>query len=345
MKRKGFIYKEIVSKEKIKQAFYDVAKGKTKRKSIQSFNNNLDSNVNFIYNKLVNKKYVFSKGNKKILNEYGKERIITVPKFRDQVVQRLILNEISPMLYNSMYKFSCGSIPKRGGLYAKKYLESKIRKKHYKYALKLDVKKFFHNVDTKISLNQLERKIKDADLLCLINNLLSKGADENGKGIPIGFYSSQIFSNYYLTSLDNYIKQDLKIKVYARYVDDMIILGNNKRKLHKIKTKVEKYLNEKLKLELNHKWQVYNIKDKGVDFVGYRMFYNKTLLRKRTLKLLKRNQAKIGKGKINIYTCRVFMNYASWLKHIKSRLLIKFNNEIKIAKTYISKYDLKKNKI
>lgn len=75
------------------------------------------------------------------------------------------------------------------------------------------------------------------------------------------------------------------------------------------------------------------------------MFYNKTLLRKRTLKLLKRNQAKIGKGKINIYTCRVFMNYASWLKHIKSRLLIKFNNEIKIAKTYISKYDLKKNKI
>lgn len=339
MKRIGFIYDKLLDKNKIRQAFYDVAKGKTKRHSIQNYENNLDKNVDFIYNKLKNKEYVFKRGNKKIFKEYGKERLITVPKFRDQVVQRLFLNEISPMLLKSMYKFSCGSIPGRGGLYAKKYLEPKIRKKRYRYALKLDIKKYFHNIDINILLEQLKHKVKDRHLIDLIYNLLVAGANENGRGLPIGFYSSQWFSNFYLNGLDNYIKQDLKVKVYARYVDDMIILGNNKRELHKIKLKIEKYLTMFLKLELNNKWQVYNLRDKGVDFVGFRMFYNKTLLRKRTLKLLKRNKRIIRSGYINVYRSRVFLNYVAWLKHIKSRLIRFYDKEIKLAQRYVSYYD------
>ena len=84
-------------------------------------------------------------------------------------------------------------------------------------------------------LNQLKEKYKDRYFINLLDNLFKVGSDENNKGLPIGFYSSQILSNFYLNKLDFYIKQELKVKVYVRYVDDMVILHNNKRELNKIK--------------------------------------------------------------------------------------------------------------
>lgn len=345
MKRKGFIYENLIDKNKIKEAFYDVSKGKTKRLTVRKFEKDLDNKIDLIYNLLKNENYEFSQGRVKIIKEYNKERTITVPRFIDQVVQRLIFNEINDDLIKGMYKWSCGSIKGRGGLYAKKYIEPKIRSGKYKYCLKLDIKKYFHNIDCDILTKQLSRKYKDPKLLKLFKRLLNAGNNNSNKGLPIGFYSSQILSNFYLNVLDFYIKQELKVEVYVRYVDDMIILHNNKRELHKIKDKIIEFLKYELKLETNKKEQIFPIKSRCVDFVGYKMGVNQTRIRKRNLKLLKRNARKIALNKYTIHTCRVFMNYLSWLKHIYHKSFINtFREQIKIARMYISKYDKRRNK-
>lgn len=344
MKRKGFIYDKLIDKQKILIAFNDVKQGKGKRLSIIKFENNLENHVNIIYNCLKNKNYNFRKGKEKIVKEYNKERKINVPFLRDQIVQRLIFNEINEDLINGMYKWSCGSIKGRGGLYAKKYIEPKIKSGKYKYALELDIKKFFHNIDCDILLNQLKEKYKDRYFINLLDNLFKVGSDENNKGLPIGFYSSQILSNFYLNKLDFYIKQELKVKVYVRYVDDMVILHNNKRELNKIKNKIKTFLNKELKLELKGNEQIFPLRKRKVDFVGYKMGIKRTLIRKRNLKLLKRNYNRLRNNKINIYICRVFMNYLSWLKHSKNVSYVrKMKREIEVATSYISKYDKRRN--
>ena len=136
----------------------------------------------------------------------------------------------------------------------------------------------------------------------------------------------------------------MKVEVYVRYVDDMIILHNNKRELHKIKDKIIEFLKYELKLETNKKEQIFPIKSRCVDFVGYKMGINRTMIRKRNLKLLKKNARKILLNKFTIHTCRVFMNYLSWLKHIYHKSFInKLKKQIDIAIKYISKYDKRRN--
>ena len=188
------------------------------------------------------------------------------------------------------------------------------------------------------------RKIKDEKMMSLIINLLNAGADENGKGLPIGFYSSQWFSNFYLESLDQLIKETLYVKGYVRYVDDINIFGNNKRELHKIMRIIEEYLWVTLELRVKDNWQVFRIMHRDVDFVGFKFSYRKTLVRKRQLKLFKRHAKNIESGNLNIYLCRVFMTDYSWLKHIKSSLIKKYKKIIYTAKKYISWYDKRRLK-
>lgn len=337
MKRIGFIYEKIYDISNIKQAIYLASRNKMKRSDVKRYLNNVDFHAKHISCLLRTQKYAFTKGVSKRINETTKVRIITIPKFRDLIVQYAILNVIKPILFKGMYKWSCGSIPKRGNLYAKRYTEKIVRKYKPKYALKLDVKKFYHNVDIEVLYNQLKTKIKDEKVLKLIWQLLEIGS-VNNKGIPIGFYTSQWFSNFYLTNLDNYIKQELKAKHYVRYVDDMYIFGNNKRQLHKMKREIINYLKVVLLLEPKHNYQIFKIEKRGVDFVGYVYSHNKTQLRKRNFIMFHKRKRQI-QDKINIFYARSFISYHSWFCHLGKNFVLRYNHLKNKATKYISKYD------
>lgn len=90
--------------------------------------------------------------------------------------------------------------------------------------MKLDIKKYYPSIDKEILKNKFRRLFKDNDLLWLLDTVVDSEND-----IPIGFYTSQWFANFFLTDLDHYIKEILKVKYYIRYADDMILLGNNKK--------------------------------------------------------------------------------------------------------------------
>lgn len=144
---------------------------------------------------------------------------------------------------------------------------AKSKWKNY-YILKMDVTKYFQNIDKRILWEILKRKIKDKKLLWLTREILL--STEGMVGLPLGNYTSQMFANIYLNELDQYVKHKLKCKYYYRYMDDMVIMCENKEIAKDILNDITKFLKENLKLTLNSKTRIF--KDiQGVNFCGYKI--------------------------------------------------------------------------
>ena len=167
------------------------------------------------------------------------------------------------------------------------------------YIIKMDVAKYFQNIDKDKLYNILLRKIKDKKVQWLTKEILY--SSEGKKGIPIGNYTSQVYANIYLNELDQYIKHELKVKYYYRYMDDGICLVKNKSEAKEILDKIRKYLKNNLKLELNKKTQIFKDKQ-GVNFCGYKINENRLKIRDKGKRKLKRKikslKQKIKEGKI-----------------------------------------------
>ena len=141
--------------------------------------------------------------------------------------------------------------------------------------------------------------------------------------MTLGNLTSQFFANVYLNELDYFVKHGLKIKYYIRYVDDFVILHNSREQLEKWKTNIDKFLREKLKLELHpQKSRIIPI-SKGIDFVGFRNFWHYRLLRKRNikkmfLKVKRYKEGELSKEKI-LESFQGWQAYAKWASSYKLR--------------------------
>ena len=154
--------------------------------------------------------------------------------------------------------------------------------------MKLDIVKYFDNIDHKILYNYLEKIVKDKNILWLINNIIYSYNEE--KGVPIGNLTSQYFANIFLTEMDHYIKEKLQLKGYCRYMDDFILFGNSQQELKNKLKLLEQYIYNKLNLQLHI--PVFNKVSNGVPFLGFRVYSYKIKLLKKT-KLNFRNKLKI----------------------------------------------------
>ncbi len=139
------------------------------------------------------------------------------------------------------------------------------------------------------------------------------------RGIPIGNLTSQLFANVYLNELDQFVKRVLREKRYIRYMDDFLILAQDKERLHEDRKRIKTFLRDNLKLELHpKKAEVFPV-DKGVDFLGYVVLGNRRLLRKSTvkrfLKKKKRYMAMLANGKLPEESLQGI--YASWRGYAK----------------------------
>lgn len=215
-----------------------------------------------------------------------------------------------------------------------------MKSKHREYyILKCDIKKYFYSIDKNILYNIMKCYISDKKLLNLTKILINESNEE--KGIPIGNYTSQYYANIYLSKLDYYIKQELKVKYYVRYMDDFCLLLKTKQECFLIKKKIEKYLMTHLKLELNSKSRYYK-NNSGINFCGYKIYETHRLLRNICKKKIKRKIIKWNKdyslGKLdysNLLTC--WNSFISHSKHansynfrLKMKNLIIANNNLKI---------------
>jgi hypothetical protein len=260
-------------------------------------------------------------------NDKKERRIQVVPFFPDGVVHRLVVNTIRPVIEPGMYEFSCGSMPDKGTHFAKEYLEEAVHNdpKNTRYAFYFDIKKFFDTVKRDFMMATLRMKIKDKELLRLIEKIFPE------QGLPIGFYLSQWLGNYVLTAMDNLIlrhhtvrrdKKNQTAKYYARYVDDCIVLGNNKKQLHDLQKVVAEWLNAN-GLAMKKTWQIFPVNKRPLNFVGFLIYRGTTKIRKRNLYKLTRS-AKQYKTKPESFVSRY-----SFVMHTQS-----FNLERQLGKTF-----------
>lgn len=191
------------------------------------------------------------------------------------------------------------------------------------YCLKCDVSKYFESIDHKVLLYLIQKKIADRDTLWLIEKIIRSSNEATGKGIPIGNLTSQLFANITLNALDQYMKHILRERYYIRYMDDFVVLGANKRHLHRVRESVEAFLLDVLHLRLHpKKAQIFPARE-GIDFLGYRVYGTHRLLRKSTVKrFVKRTrgfQKNVAGGRIKEEVLhRSVQSWAAYAKHANS---------------------------
>jgi len=321
MKRFGFLYDKIYSIENLKLAHKKARKGKTHYKEVQMVDANPKKYLTLIHNMLKNKTFRNSEYvimNKKTDN--GKVRkIFKLPYYPDRIIHHAIMQIIEPIWLNTFIRDTYSAIPGRGIHDGVKRIKKALRdEKNTKYCLKLDVKKFYPSVDNKILKQIIRKKIKDEDLLWLLDEII-----DSTKGIPIGNYLSQYFGNLYLSGLDHYLKENLNCKHVFRYCDDIVILNSSKEFLHKLKNIIIKYF-AGLKLQLKNNWQVFPVSVRGIDFLGYRFFHKYTLLRKsikikfvKKIRRISKNWEKLSHTQI----VNSVMSYYGWFKYANCKNL------------------------
>jgi len=177
--------------------------------------------------------------------------------------------------------------------------------------LKLDIRKFYPSVDHGILKVMLRKKIKDTDLLWLLDEIIDSAA-----GLPIGNYLSQYFANFYLTYFDHWLKEEKRVQYYFRYADDIVVLSDNKSYLHQLLNDITLYLQVNLNLKVKDNYQVFPVDSRGIDFVGYVFRHTHTLLRKSIKQSFARAIAKNNNPKS-------VASYKGWAIHCNSRNLLK----------------------
>lgn len=341
MKRIGNVFDKIISYENLLNAHLRARKGKSHYTEVKEVNSNTEryiANLRFL---LANDLYFINSSDYKreIINDKGKEReILKLSYYPHRIVQWAIMLQIEDRFLKNMIYDTYASIENRGLHMGAKRVKKAMLKdpEGTKYCLKIDMKKYYPSIDNRILFEIVKTKIKDTRLLELIKNIIfSVGSD---KGQPIGSLWSQWAGNLYLSCLDHYVKEKLGIKYYFRYCDDIVILGDNKKRLHGVREVIKKYIESELKLSLKENYQIFPSRVRGVDFLGYRFFGNYILLRKRVLKNMKKALIKLRNKEVLSYHDNCTINsYKGWLNFCNSyRLKEKYFIPLK-DKKYINK--------
>jgi hypothetical protein len=277
------VYHLIYSSANLVHSQYTAQKGKGDRTEINNFNENIVDNLQALYGMLANETYV--PGEYKIRKIFDpKERdLMIAPFFPDRIIHHCIINVLGRFWTSQFIGNTYACIKGRGTHKCRRDVgEALKRDKHgTRYCLKIDIRKFYDNIDHAALKRIFRYTIADEQLL----RLLDKIVDSNGKekGLPIGNYTSQYFANLYLAYFDHWMKEAMGVKYYFRYMDDIVVLDGDKDRLHYLLDMMGLYLATELKVEIKPNWQIFPVDDRGIDFVGYKQDHFGVLLRKSIL--------------------------------------------------------------
>lgn len=322
MKRYNNIFPKIVDIDNLTLAYKNARKGKTKYKEVKIIDKNPEYYLLELQQLLISGNFKTSEYEIFTKIDKGKEReIYKLPFYPDRIVHWAIMLQIEPIFMKTFTNFTNASLKGRGIHRTLSQLEKYLKDEYNtKYCLKIDIKKFFPNINHNILKNMLRKKFKDEFLLNLLDEIIDSIDGE--KGVPIGNYLSQYFANFYLAYFDHWLKEEKRCKYVLRYMDDIVILDNDKEFLHRLKIDIDNYLYKNLKLKLKENWQIFPVDSRGIDFVGYRTFRKYKLLRKSTYKRMKTKINKINiKDMPSKRDLATINSYNGWLKWCNSHNL------------------------
>lgn len=330
MKRVNNIYNRITDINTIIGVYDNEVKRNTKNKTkVEEFDNYYSLNIKEIKEELMSGDYIPGEYNIFFIRE-PKLRIIMSQSIKDKVINHLVARYFLINVFEkTLIENNIATRKNKGTHYGlklfKKYLN--IMKNRYNnfYILKFDISKYFYNIDHDIVKGLVKNKIKDKKVIGLIDKIidstdmeyinktiikLNKNNEDislykKGKGFPIGNMTSQFIGILYLNELDYFIKEKLKIRYYIRYMDDGVLIHENKEYLKYCLSKIERII-DKYKLSLNKKTRIYKMSE-GIEFLGFRFIIknNKIIMK------IKNNTKKRFKRRVNIN------NMSSYIGHLK----------------------------
>jgi len=282
MKRIGNLWQAITQIENLLAAYYKARKGKQQRDAVAAFGLNLEHELFTLQYELKKGCYQPGAYRQFIIHE-RKPRLISAAPFRDRVIHHAVMNVLEPILDKRFYYHSYACRRGKGVHKAVDQYQQWANK--YPYVLKLDIAGYFHNISHKVLKLQLQRIIKDQYLLRLLELIIDESpkdyrlkTSEKGVGLPIGNLTSQYFANLYLNDIDHWLCQQSSVKAYLRYVDDLLIFGENKDDLWQLKNTLSLKLST-LGLTIHSRKQQLMRTTERVDVLGYKVSPKRRWLR------------------------------------------------------------------
>jgi retron-type reverse transcriptase len=329
VKTYNHLFHHIISFDNLLLAARKAQKSKRFKPATALFNLNLEKELLRLQRQLIEKRYNHGTYCDFIIYD-PKMRLISAAPYRDRVVHHALCNVIEPLFDRSFIHDTYACRKGKGTHVAVDRYTVFARKN--RYVLKCDIKKYFPSIDQDILLQIIRRKIKCADTLWLIEQIIRSRNDSGAiqyfpeddlftpfqrvRGLAIGNLTSQFFANVYLDGFDHFVKETLRCRYYIRYVDDFVLFNDSKSRLNELKAQMIGYLNT-LRLRLHpRKCRVYRV-DEGVSFLGYRMYPNHRLLKKQNVLHFRRKLKKMQYGyrQGHISGDAVKQSIQSWIAH------------------------------
>ncbi len=334
------VFEKIISLGNLFLAWDKFKSDKQKKQDIQRFELRLEENIFQLHRDLKYRRYKHGAYTSFYISD-PKQRHIHKATVRDRILHHAIFAALNPIFEPTFISNSLSCRINKGthkGIDTLAKLTRQTSRNTFKpcFVLKCDIKKFFETIDHKILLNIIRKRIKGADALWLLEEIIESFTSRHStlfarKGLPIGNLTSQLFANIYLNEFDQFIRHKLKVKHYIRYTDDFVIVAGNKPYLENLIAPVRTFLSDKLALELHPKKITIRKFHQGIDFLGYivlpycRLLRTKT--RQRIFKKLKKRIDEYKNGVVNKQTLeQSLQSYLGVLSHANT---YKLTNELK----------------
>jgi RNA-directed DNA polymerase len=262
------IFDEICTFENLCHATHKAMRGKRLQTKACRFYSNLENEVFTLQDELLSGRYVPRPLQTFVIKD-PKERVISCSDFRDRVVHHAIFNKASAWFERRFVFHTYACRPGKGTHRAIKQAQVFCRK--YPYFLKCDISKYFPSIQHNTLKKILAKVISSERLLNVFDTIIDHGSSR-GVGLPIGNLSSQYFANLYLGELDLFIKNDLRVKGYLRYMDDFILFADSKVEANRLLESVTLFLRTHLQLTLNKRVFMISPCRLGLPFLGFNIF-------------------------------------------------------------------------
>jgi len=305
------------------QSWLDFRRNKSSKTDVLEFESNLADNLAKLYQKINNNQYQHGHYKQFQISD-PKPRLISKASVQDRIVHHSISRKLEKIFEKSFIFDSYSSRQNKGlhkSIVRLKKFSRKVSQNHRFtfWALKIDIHKFFDSVDHGILLNLVRAKVPILESFGIYQQIIKSFCSNlgDGKGIPLGNLTSQISANIYLNQLDQYAKQNLRIKYYLRYSDDLLILHRSKTQLLWWLSRIENYLYDSLKLTINRPKIRIRKNTHGIDWLGYFIYPKHILPRSATRRRIYRQfNQKNHDININLKQLRrTLVSYYGYLSH------------------------------
>lgn len=266
MRRAGNLFENIISFENLEVACLKAFKGRNASEKVVALKGNLIQYISDLRNRLLYDMVRFGRFRRFTIFE-PKKREICAPDLEEMIVHHALMNVCHEIFERKYIFHSYASRPGKGIHKAVKTVSNKaVGNEWY---LKMDIRKFYDSVDHSVLKRMLYRMFKDKKLLGIFYSIIDSYEVECGKGLPIGNLTSQYFANLYMSAVDHFMTENLKVRAYFRYMDDVVILDNDKERIKRLALNYIEYCDKELLLKVKPPCigRTFN----GLNFLGYRI--------------------------------------------------------------------------